>query len=1609
MKKVRLLAILSIFMGLVGTGITLAYANSSFWRGGSNFYIDESGTEGAVGSLTEIQNSLLGAVQEFTPRPVLPTDINGWITQLLAEPNNNVVYNEFLKWLETGKNVDAFVQYIITNPDTIPKLGLVLNKIMGLNDFLVLPLKGENYDIVLNRVEANNLSLRIEDVKKDKDNPSIIYGALFDDKNQIISSISVEDRDGKKTATIKSQGQTSTIELAKNITAKDIIFTVDGAIELDINDNSTLIIKKDGILELKVAGKTITIEPGETKVNLSVDRDGNITITGGNNPAKIVVETSGRVSVTPVGSSEPRIVSSHNIGIKFNSDGAITITGQDTGSFNIDPQGRLVSPRAVYDPEGQTITLPSGQQLSLPPGSTVTRNPDGSVNIQLSNGTTIVVGADGSAMTITTGGKSFGMDISRLSFITIGVNNGALSIDGIRVRPIDIGSPQKVFSVNISHDGKIEVSEGEVSITVNGVKYQFLGGSNGNGIRIIVGGATIYLPTGAEVSFDAQGRLAITDGKNTYKMIMGSDGKVNKIMVNGREINVSGIQDLEMLILNNPGQDTINGGIAIIGKTAEGGEFSAIFVLDRNGEIASIKFSGIDVNLPPGAQLGFDQNGNLVVSNAGGVTIATISAKANGTIEINGTTFEIGRTGNFKVSLGIGGDGSISVKVGEQTVGIPVGTRGVSVGVNAENNLVISYIDPATGQPKTITIQGNPITGEPEDYSQALTWLETGTQSQKQKALEYLMKKGIAGLNAEQKNKLAGLLGKNYELMKLFLGMDGGASFLRTVLADVDVTEANKQAIRTLAVQVSSKILKDVNVSPEEKLKLAERLMVLISELLKTAEGKSLLREILTFLFQQLGSVSSASYSPVENLLSQYFIQIAMSVGGYEFLEGYIIDLATSAVRGNSVDNRTLETMIKTMQKLGFESFLLRVAAKLDLTGQPLNQQSAEKIRQIMAASATPPATSPQGPPGPNASLNDWFKWLEQNPDGIAQFMEWLGKNRGYIDDFIKWMRERPKVQESFIKLLGAGKSQGNNAARLLVSDNEGLKFIVWLLEGRDSPWNRDSEEARTQRRNLAQALVGLEEQLKQKARDSDLQISRAAVGILLAIARLDNKDALNALEALKALAGEGVIPAIQAIQYLITDSSRPELIDELIKFLKTLASKSETLRNRVFEALVSLVKDGKIDLKIRKGAVNTLIEIAKSIVKSAVKTDGTPDEATRIAVINKLWELGIWFLDPNNPYKDSSLANLIIKFLGEIKDDKTQLKSVSDFAAMAYNDLDYRSKNNGKAPPPNQTKNNNPPSSSTPKPSPNPGSGATISGSAGPGGAGNRGFGRGPQDKGPGVQGDTISGRLKDKVNGFKDKSANDILEILRKRGWVDLAQVAAFKKINRKYAQKLALLREKLKKLGLSDKEIEGFLKLSAQEKEAFLKEKGIDASFEGIEKEIEEFLNIDEKDTEKRREYLKEFLGLTDADEQDKVAQLLKVIEGLTDKDGQREFLVNEVGLPEWTANFILEPKSVDLSKFYTALEKAEEKLGINKDKMDATKLSEKILEALLSGEITGENAGELIEDTENPGKQITRIEALLRKLLAEEDIKIPAPDSGSRLKDSPFWGDIGDMLD
>ncbi|MCM8765750.1 MAG: hypothetical protein NC920_02745, partial [Candidatus Omnitrophica bacterium] len=482
-------------------------------------------------------------------------------------------------------------------------------------------------------------------------------------------------------------------------------------------------------------------------------------------------------------------------------------------------------------------------------------------------------------------------------------------------------------------------------------------------------------------------------------------------------------------------------------------------------------------------------------------------------------------------------------------------------------------------------------------------------------------------------------------------------------------------------------------------------------------------------------------------------------------------------------------------------------------------------------------------------------------------------------------------------------------------------------------------------------------------------EISRAAVALLLAMARYGND---NALEALKSLAKEWNIFAIQAIQYLITDNGR----SDLVKFLVDLASQwnDKEKPNPVVEALGSLVQsllermknptlsqaEKDSIKKIIEGVIETLTEIAnKAKIEARARTDA----------VTKLWVIADWAFKYN--YMD--LVELVIKALKKIGNDDNN--PVKDLAKFYLDDLEKR-------------KNNSDSSSPTPTPKPstnnttnNPPSGTgpafNLSGST-DSRNGRSSESRSDDNNKPSQRNspDSLSQYLRNNI--FNHPSLRSPLQRLNKSKKASSKLKERFKNVNKKLGQKSKILakglREKLKKQGLSEEEIEAkvkeFLqKLAEGDEEAkkYLEELGL--AKEEIEKDFQDAEGFFSAEDQER--YLKENFGIE--------AEEAKEIMNMTDEQAQIDFLKNE-GFSESTAKLIVNPKLVEkeLDAFFKLVEELEDKLGLEDNPEAREKIADLLMEALLSEEITLDNFAELIEDPESFGEKVTRLELLLREL-------------------------------
>ncbi|MFN7170258.1 MAG: hypothetical protein ACK4NT_03330 [Candidatus Omnitrophota bacterium] len=611
-------------------------------------------------------------------------------------------------------------------------------------------------------------------------------------------------------------------------------------------------------------------------------------------------------------------------------------------------------------------------------------------------------------------------------------------------------------------------------------------------------------------------------------------------------------------------------------------------------------------------------------------------------------------------------------------------------------------------------------------------------------------------------------------------------------------------------------------------------------------------------------------------------------------------------------------------------------------------------------------STTPQPGGGPPATYDDWLKWLEKNPEQLAEFLNWLKEHPDKIGDFLDWIKQRrsdDKLWNAFLNLLTAGNAEAQRAVEILLKHDAGIKFLAELLEGLNSPLRSDERK----RRNLAWALSDLINYLSTKAEIGDAEIKRAVAALFLAMARYGNEKALGAL---KSLARKGDISAIQAIQYLITDNGRSDLIDFLIE----LASQSQELRNKVLEALGLLVKDKNVDMRIKEGAIRTLIEIAKR----------GADEATQIAAINTLWALGIWLADSKNENRGErwiDLLNMIIKGLDEIAKLKGQFENVKALAETALNDLEYRKNNQGNpTPTPTSNPSNNNSSNNNNRTNPS-GTGPTAGFNLGTGTEGRAPKGNNAEGKNQSPRGEnpnnSLSASLRENI--FNNPSLSTPLQRLKKAKEASSKLIERFKKVDKRSGQKGRILKKKLEKKlrekGLSEEEIKEKLKefsqkLSENDEEAKKYLAGLGFSQEEIAKDFQDAEGF--FSAEDQEKYLRENLGI----EGKEAEEILR----MTDELAQIEFLT-DAGFSESTAKLIVNPALVKdkLEAFFNLVEKIEQKLNLEDNPEARKEIADLLTEALFNGDITLENAQELLDDPEKPGEKVTRLELLLRDLL------------------------------
>ncbi|WP_192485027.1 MULTISPECIES: beta strand repeat-containing protein [Cysteiniphilum] len=503
--------------------------------------------------------------------------------------------------------------------------------------------------------------------------------------------------------------------------------TVPSGSEITDNGDGTFAIDfdQDGTIDVVVSNDSTVVNNPDATQTTTVAGGGQVTTQ--DEVGAIILDTGTSLSVNGNGLGNTDIASAPNdTNVNIAANGDVTATTDDGSVLNLKPDTQT----AISD-DGTTLSLTdnNGSNLSVSSGSEITDNADGTfaidfdqdgtVDVVVSNDSTVVNNPDATqTTTVAGGGQVTTQDETGAIILDTG---STLSVNGNGLGNIDIASAPNDTDVNIAANGDVTATTDDGSVL--NLKPDKASVISDDGATLTLtdnNGTAIAAPSGSMLTDNNDGTFDIqtADGNvvtvpnNTSAIIITNDASSTTIDLDGDALPDVTVPHLATVADNGAGF------IVTTDPNGDGSLVSTVNLPDNingvvtdDGTTVTVNANGHVITAPSGSTVTYDGADWSIDSDSDGTLDMTIAATLLGNIVSDGTTITattptgatIQTVAESETIVSDNGDGTIAIN-GD-------GTGNVDI-VSVPNNTDISVA--ANGDVTATTDDGSVLNLKPD-------------------------------------------------------------------------------------------------------------------------------------------------------------------------------------------------------------------------------------------------------------------------------------------------------------------------------------------------------------------------------------------------------------------------------------------------------------------------------------------------------------------------------------------------------------------------------------------------------------------------------------------------------------------------------------------------------------------------------------------------------------------------------------------------------------------------------------------------------------------------------------------------------------------------------
>ncbi|WP_203249944.1 hypothetical protein [Cysteiniphilum marinum] len=503
--------------------------------------------------------------------------------------------------------------------------------------------------------------------------------------------------------------------------------TVPSGSEITDNGDGTFAIDfdQDGTIDVVVSNDSTVVNNPDATQTTTVAGGGQVTTQ--DEVGAIILDTGTSLSVNGNGLGNTDIASAPNdTNVNIAANGDVTATTDDGSVLNLKPDTQT----AISD-DGTTLSLTdnNGSNLSVSSGSEITDNADGTfaidfdqdgtVDVVVSNDSTVVNNPDATqTTTVAGGGQVTTQDETGAIILDTG---STLSVNGNGLGNIDIASAPNDTDVNIAANGDVTATTDDGSVL--NLKPDKASVISDDGATLTLtdnNGTAIAAPSGSMLTDNNDGTFDIqtADGNvvtvpnNTSAIIITNDASSTTIDLDGDALPDVTVPHLATVADNGAGF------IVTTDPNGDGSLVSTVNLPDNingvvtdDGTTVTVNANGHVITAPSGSTVTYDGADWSIDSDSDGTLDMTIAATLLGNIVSDGTTITattptgatIQTVAESETIVSDNGDGTIAIN-GD-------GTGNVDI-VSVPNNTDISVA--ANGDVLATTNNGSVLNLKPD-------------------------------------------------------------------------------------------------------------------------------------------------------------------------------------------------------------------------------------------------------------------------------------------------------------------------------------------------------------------------------------------------------------------------------------------------------------------------------------------------------------------------------------------------------------------------------------------------------------------------------------------------------------------------------------------------------------------------------------------------------------------------------------------------------------------------------------------------------------------------------------------------------------------------------